>query len=328
MPKVHRNDPCPCGSGRKYKNCHMQQDRIDASRDLSLNVGEGYLWNGLYQYAQSPRFAGSLVEGFRLYWGGAFDLRGGAKLDSDDVRRMFEWFIHDFHTSTDNRYIIDLYRETQAADLPPDLAQVLDAWSQSAMGVFRITELGTEQHMVLYDPLREESLTIQSPTWSRNAQVGDLLIGRKYTLDGAKHLSYMTIALPQAFEQDLVAYVANAYHLFRDKHMDATWGEFLREEGHIFHAFLLSPRAEPFRSLIGPGTRYHDPAIGRDRLREFTERALAEERRKRMREEEPPRRERRTGSGLILPGREEEPEQEGEGERPARPTILIPGRDT
>jgi preprotein translocase subunit SecA len=23
-PKVGRNDPCPCGSGKKYKNCHMK----------------------------------------------------------------------------------------------------------------------------------------------------------------------------------------------------------------------------------------------------------------------------------------------------------------
>ena len=22
VPKVGRNDPCPCGSGRKYKRCH------------------------------------------------------------------------------------------------------------------------------------------------------------------------------------------------------------------------------------------------------------------------------------------------------------------
>ena len=22
QPKVGRNDPCPCGSGRKYKKCH------------------------------------------------------------------------------------------------------------------------------------------------------------------------------------------------------------------------------------------------------------------------------------------------------------------
>jgi uncharacterized protein YecA (UPF0149 family) len=27
MPKVGRNDPCPCGSGKKYKQCHMRQDQ-------------------------------------------------------------------------------------------------------------------------------------------------------------------------------------------------------------------------------------------------------------------------------------------------------------
>ena len=26
MPKVGRNDPCPCGSGKKYKNCCMGKD--------------------------------------------------------------------------------------------------------------------------------------------------------------------------------------------------------------------------------------------------------------------------------------------------------------
>ncbi len=27
LPKVGRNDPCPCGSGKKYKHCHGQQER-------------------------------------------------------------------------------------------------------------------------------------------------------------------------------------------------------------------------------------------------------------------------------------------------------------
>ena len=26
MPKVGRNDPCPCGSGKKYKQCHGKLD--------------------------------------------------------------------------------------------------------------------------------------------------------------------------------------------------------------------------------------------------------------------------------------------------------------
>jgi preprotein translocase subunit SecA len=29
-PKVGRNDPCPCGSGKKYKNCHMRTDQAGA----------------------------------------------------------------------------------------------------------------------------------------------------------------------------------------------------------------------------------------------------------------------------------------------------------
>jgi uncharacterized protein YecA (UPF0149 family) len=27
LPKIGRNDPCHCGSGKKYKNCHMKQDQ-------------------------------------------------------------------------------------------------------------------------------------------------------------------------------------------------------------------------------------------------------------------------------------------------------------
>ena len=27
MPKAGRNDPCPCGSGKKYKHCCLEQDR-------------------------------------------------------------------------------------------------------------------------------------------------------------------------------------------------------------------------------------------------------------------------------------------------------------
>ncbi len=31
-PKVGRNDPCPCGSGKKYKHCHMRSDQSDTPK--------------------------------------------------------------------------------------------------------------------------------------------------------------------------------------------------------------------------------------------------------------------------------------------------------
>ena len=38
MPKIGRNDPCPCGSGEKYKECHQKEgqaylDKLAKERD-------------------------------------------------------------------------------------------------------------------------------------------------------------------------------------------------------------------------------------------------------------------------------------------------------
>lgn len=38
MSKVGRNAPCPCGSGKKHKNCCMRA-RAEAKRDLSVPLG-------------------------------------------------------------------------------------------------------------------------------------------------------------------------------------------------------------------------------------------------------------------------------------------------
>lgn len=39
MKKVGRNEPCPCGSGKKYKNCHQQLEATKASRNKTYLIG-------------------------------------------------------------------------------------------------------------------------------------------------------------------------------------------------------------------------------------------------------------------------------------------------
>ncbi|MDO9541355.1 MAG: type I methionyl aminopeptidase, partial [Kiritimatiellia bacterium] len=38
--KIGRNEPCWCGSGRKYKKCHMEQDLLAGVRQRSFNNGD------------------------------------------------------------------------------------------------------------------------------------------------------------------------------------------------------------------------------------------------------------------------------------------------
>ncbi len=38
--KADRNDPCPCGSGKKYKKCHMAQDEAARLANLAAMKAE------------------------------------------------------------------------------------------------------------------------------------------------------------------------------------------------------------------------------------------------------------------------------------------------
>ncbi len=332
MPSVGRNDPCPCGSGRKYKNCCMRRDQLRRSQELQLGYDDAYVLSQLYRYAQSARFVEDLANAFQVYWGGAFSLDGMSELAPDDVRRFMEWFAHDYRTQADGRPVIELFLEREATQFPDDAKALLQAWTTSLTGMYRIVSRAGES-LALYDPLREQELTVRAPALARNAQVGDVLVGRLYEHRGERHFSFAVMVLPGVLEEDMVTFVRNALRLYQEEHPRAELDAFLWQRGYIFQAFLLSSRGVPYRSLVGPGTRFHDPAAARDKLFAHDER----EARRRMQEQQQQQGQRpeprrapvhRTASGIVLPGVEREEEEEPEGGRPVeRPTILIPGRD-
>jgi len=176
--------------------------------------------------------------------------------------------------------------------------------------------------------LREQERQVRSRFVALNAREGDLLLGRWVDLDGGATLSPMAAIYPPAVEEPLLAYVRRAYALFQEEHHAATWDAFLKTNGLIFQAFLISDKAEPFRRLIGPGTPYLDPARIRDLLREHSQQE-AQEQRQRARGPErrtPPGQ--RRASGIIVPGAptpQSEPATKDDDQD--RPHILIPGRD-
>jgi len=43
MEKVGRNDPCPCGSGKKYKSCHMNVEASKGGKSKALIIGGLFL---------------------------------------------------------------------------------------------------------------------------------------------------------------------------------------------------------------------------------------------------------------------------------------------
>ncbi|MFO7698060.1 MAG: SEC-C metal-binding domain-containing protein [Anaerolineae bacterium] len=329
---IGRNDPCPCGSGKKYKNCCMRKDRLEAARNTSVRSEEAALYATLTQYVIQPRFAAALTEGIAMFWRGQFAREAGEAIDSEGVRRMVEWFVIDYRYGPDRQRLIDLFIETEAQKFVESLRNLVLAWSESLMGAFRYQKRSDEEHLSVYDPLAERQLSLRSRLLAQNARPGDLLVGRVYALDGEHWLTPATLVLPRDFEQPMIEYVHNARRIYADEHPQATLDQFLSANGHIFNAFLLSDRAESLRGLIGPGTRFLDPAITRDKMREITheqQRQQAARDAAARSDPTPQIATRRSAGGVVLPGADSpEPDATAPDAPPRRPTILIPGRDT
>ncbi len=331
MPELGRNYPCPCGSGKKYKNCCMRQDRLRAARMTTLAEMELATLIELAEYVAQPRFAKDLEEGIALFWSGRYEDEAFSAMNDDERQRFIEWFAHDYRYGEEQRHIIDLLIERKGPQYPPEARQLLEAWSRSVMTMLRYVQRGGDDRLLVYDPLREAEYEIVSRLMATNARPGDVLVGRVYEMEGAHYLSTTSLLLPEQHEQPLADYVRNAYRLYCDEHPGASWERFLRTHGYILYTFLLTDRARALRSLIGPGTRFYDPAITRDRMREIDRQVRQQEEARELmtiEDLEPLLDMRHTAGGIVLPGYEEpEEEPSAQGEPTERPTILIPGRD-
>ncbi len=197
------------------------------------------------------------------------------------------------------------------------------------MVMWRVVSSSQGSDLLVFDVLREKTLTVRDPVFARTAKLGDILIGRLYELNGTNYLSHMTMALPAAYELELKTYIMNAYQSYGSElGEDSSLDQFLRAHSSLFNAFLVSERSSHLRHLIGPGTPYADPRMGRERLDAATSRIREEKLKEAAAEKQHADDSHYTASGILLPGSKPEAQVVKPSEKqPSSSKILIPGRD-
>jgi len=82
MVKIGRNDPCPCGSGQKYKRCCLPRDEATAAeRAFEARLGGG---------CHSAIAALGEIDGSRLHLRGLVADPGGGRLLRDEIEGSVE----------------------------------------------------------------------------------------------------------------------------------------------------------------------------------------------------------------------------------------------
>ncbi|MBU2500424.1 SEC-C domain-containing protein [bacterium] len=183
-PKLGRNDPCHCGSGRKYKNCQLREDE-EAARAQPEEPPETETETSLLIsfFHEVLEFA---LERFRWDW-------RLHRLDFDDAEDQIElalpWSVYGFEI--EGKTALSWFLEEHLDDLSPEERDLAAAQQEAWLSVWEVTEVTPGEGMVLRDHLSGEVRQVRERTASRSLIRYDSLLGRVIAFEGGYVLDGM-----------------------------------------------------------------------------------------------------------------------------------------
>ncbi len=244
MPQIGRNDPCYCGSGKKYKFCHWQTDQAATRSRLNTRRARQSLFARLADFAQRPRFESDYVSAFNLFWDNRRNLKQKNVLDPFETVRFLEWHIVDYRTSHDRQRLIDMFRAQSAGYITPEERVYLGAWQSAQYAFFEVRELLAGSAVHIYDLLRDEGRDARDENYTSTMKPGDLFLARLVRREEYSEFMLSVTNIPLDEKDKLLAFAREKYNLYRDAHFGASWDEFLRESNYLFNHFVLDMRGE------------------------------------------------------------------------------------
>lgn len=233
--KPGRNDPCWCGSGKKYKKCHLRADRQADRERRELRLAAEYVMEDLLEFAQDEQFAIPFASALARYWNGFYSIENADEMSENEALRFFDWFAFDYVHDEETPRVADSYRDLYWDDLSSQQQQVLAEWLGADPSGVYVLDGYDGQTLHLHDYLTGDKHDVYHPPGRGEVEVGDIILARILPVQDHLEFSTGTAYLPQDEIADLAEKVATARKADAEAHPDDASPEaFLRRHNVLF----------------------------------------------------------------------------------------------
>lgn len=172
-PVVARNAPCPCGSGRKYKKCHLPLE--EATSDPLGHERDGRLVGVLGAHAEQrlgDRWTAAVAAG----WPQAF------RDDRNRIQLFVPWSVYECHV--DGRTVLESYLAERGAALQPADRAWLEAQRRAWLSIWEVEELEPGTSVAVRDLLTGEARGVTERSGTRGLALREAILARVVDGDG------------------------------------------------------------------------------------------------------------------------------------------------
>ncbi len=244
MAKVGRNDPCPCGSGKKYKHCCLRGETAAKSQVISRDRAWQTVMDELFDFSREARFRADIESAFDLFWNRSYSLEEVDALSPKQVMSFLDWYVHDYRTSADGRSIVEIFLAEQGSTLSEQQLELLEGARDSLFSAYEATNVEEWKTVKLHDILQDSEHELQYTSALEGIRAGHVLLGRLVVAEGFRRFSWTITLVPLEIEDELKSYIQQMFAEYQEDHYQASWKEFLRERSYLFNHFMLRMRGK------------------------------------------------------------------------------------
>jgi uncharacterized protein YecA (UPF0149 family) len=293
MSKPGRNDPCYCGSGKKYKQCHLRIDLENEREKREQGEAARFLRLELPRFSRDERFVAEFNKALPLYWNNYYEVDNAGEMSEFEALRFLDWFVFD-HRMEDGSRILDIYEEEFADSLTPMQLSLLKSWQEAGpAGAYELRSYNG-QMLELRNIFSDETFSVFEASGRGNVDVGEVILTRLVPVFDQIEFSTVAAYLPGNESDDLAATMQAAKEADQEA-KNQSIAEFVNHNSHLIIHYALQKaeeagrppvaRLDPHRTdaPIQPNTHEHEydqDRVHRQRTYGSTKPHLAQTRRK------------------------------------------------
>lgn len=252
MPKLGRNDPCPCGSGKKYKFCHLPLEEAAQAEQLRLRRAVDTLLPKVITAAEEQTAA--IPAAFERFWNGKYTIDQMAQLDELEGRgaeRFLTWFAFDYPLEDGATLVQRLAADEAAGDYSAEERQLLSAWAPVRLRAYLAGAIQKGHSIEATDIVDASEFEIIDHAASRRVVADEVLVTHLLPAGGSYFIGGAAAHLTEDTREKLREFLLLHIEAFQREQPGAGWPDLLQARSEVLNHFVMQlPVEAPNPSLL------------------------------------------------------------------------------